>query len=66
MTIQEIIISEKAYLTATDISPVLNCDPQCIRIQAQQNPEMLGFPVIVIGRRIRIPRLSFLRFMGVI
>lgn len=65
MTIQEIILSEKVYLTAADIAPILHCDPQCIRTQAKKCPELLGFPVIVIGSRIRIPRLNFLKYLGV-
>ena len=66
MTLDEIIQSEKIYLTPSEIAPILHCDPQCIRRQAQIGAYMLGFPTIVQGSRVRIPRIPFLRFMGVI
>ena len=66
MTIHDIIDSKKTYLSAADVAYVLQCDPQSIRAQAQEDPSKLGFPIIVIGRRIRIPRTPFLHFLGVI
>ena len=66
MTIREIQESSKIFLTAAEVSSVLECDPQCIRVQAQKDPSMLGYPVIVIGSRVRIPRIPFLRYLGVI
>lgn len=65
MTLDEIKSSDKTVLTANDVAPVLRCDPQCIRIMARENPLLLGFPVTVTGRRTKIPRLPFLRYMGV-
>ena len=65
MTLEEIRASEKPVLIPTDIAPVLGCDPQWIRDTARQVPHALGFPVIVIGARVKIPRLPFLRFMGI-
>lgn len=53
------------YFTVQDISGVLGSDPQTIRITARQRPELLGFPVILIGNRVKIPRIPFLRHMGV-
>lgn len=38
--------------------------PHSIRIQAQQDPGKLGFPVSVVGTRIFIPRFSFDAFWG--
>ena len=65
MTLEEIKNSDKTVLTANDVAQVLRCDPQCIRIMARENPALLGFPVTVVGRRTKIPRLPFLRYMGV-
>ena len=62
-TLQEIKDSPKEILFPTDIAPVLGCDPYSINLQAQNDPSMLGFPVIVMGRKVRIPRLAFVRFM---
>lgn len=66
MSIQEIISSEKVFITVADIAPILHCDPQCIRRQAKDDPEVLGFPVLRIGSRLRIPRIPFLKFLGVL
>ena len=66
MTLQELLKSSKIWITPADVSSVLQCDPQCIRVQAQKDPSMLGYPVIVIGSRVRIPRIPFLKYLGVI
>ena len=64
MTLDEIRGSTKVFLTAAEVSGVLNCDPQYIRIAARTRPELLGFPVVVVGTRTRIPRVQFLNFLG--
>lgn len=64
MTLEEIKRSEKTFLTPADVAPVIGCDPQFIRIVAQSAPEQLGFPVTRIGTRTKIPRVPFLRFIG--
>lgn len=55
----------KEFFTAAEICGVLGCDPQKIRDTARQRPELLSFPVILIGNRVKIPRIPFLRTMGV-
>ena len=64
MTLEEIRRGEKLFLTADEISETCGSSPQTIRVQAQQNPQSLGFPVSVIGSRVRIPRLPYLHFLG--
>ena len=64
MTISEIRSSDKLFLIPSDVAPVLGCDPQNIRVAAQSRPELLGFPVSVVGNRVKIPRSPFLRFVG--
>lgn len=64
MTLDEIRESDKAVLTPADVAEVLQCDPQDIRTTARLAPERLGFPVSIIGHRTKIPRISFLKFMG--
>ena len=64
MTLDEIRNSTKEVLTPADVAPVLGADPQDIRVQARTAPERLGFPVIVVKTRTKIPRVPFLRFMG--
>ena len=65
MTLDEIRNSDKTMLTPADIAEVLQADPQDIRLSARQCPESLGFPVCVIKSRTKVPRIPFLRFMGV-
>lgn len=64
MTLNEIKSSEKVFLNASDISEVLGCDPNYIRWMAHNEPEKLGFPVLVIKSRTRINRKLFLQSLG--
>lgn len=64
MTIQEMQQSDRTFLRPADVAEVLQCDPQCIRILARTDRDQLGFPVCVVGKRTKIPRIPFLRFMG--
>lgn len=64
MTIDEIQRSDKIWLTPGDIAPVVGSDPQQIRLTAREFPERLGFPVTIIGKYTRIPRIPFLRYLG--
>lgn len=64
MTLAEIRQSDAALLTASDVAEVLESDPQDIRQQAKEDPSKLGFPVCVIGSRVKIPRRAFLAFLG--
>lgn len=50
------------FLTPAIVAAVLGCDPQIIRIQARENRDKLGFPVIVSGNRVKIPRDGFLYY----
>lgn len=65
MTLTEILHSEKPFLTPADVAPVIGSDPHTVRCTARQRPELLGFPFTFSGNRMKIPRIPFLRFMGV-
>ena len=41
----------------------LGCDPASIRLQAKENPAMLGFPVCRTGSTTLIPRKPFLQWL---
>ena len=60
-----IIDCEKEYLTPAQIAPVLGVDPHHIRVTARQAPEHLKFEFEVVGNRTKIPRIPFLRYIGV-
>lgn len=52
-------------ITCALAAEALGFNPQTIRVAARTKPELLGFPVIVIGTRTKIPRKPFLKFLGV-
>lgn len=68
MTIQEIKASEKDCLIPADIAEVLGCDKYRINLQVKQDKELginsFPFPTILIGSRVKIPRIAFLKAMG--
>lgn len=55
--------STEAFLYAEDVGRFLGLSPQYIRLQARHDPSKLGFPVIVVGSSVRIPRIPFLNFV---
>ena len=61
-TLEDIEKLDKTMLIATDIAAYLECDDGLIRIQAQSEPEKLGFPVIVMGSRVKIPKEGFINY----
>lgn len=67
MTLTELAgMADKHYLIPREVAPLLNIQPYTINIAAK-NPDTrakLGFPIIITGTRVRIPRIPFLHFMG--
>ena len=63
-TLKEIAGYDREYLVPAQISEILNVSPQYVREAARKCPGQLGFPVIIIGDRVKIPRIPFLVFMG--
>ena len=62
MTLEEIRGLDREYLTPREIAPLLGVDPQDIRVAARMAPELLGFPVCVVGSRVKVPRRGFLNW----
>lgn len=63
MTYQELLDSDKIMLIPEDVTDVLSCKPYSINAQAQADPKKLGFPVCIMGSRVRIPREAFLHWL---
>lgn len=63
MTPAPISDAQAHFLLPREAARFLHCDPQLLRQQAHQDPYSLGFPVTVIGRRVRIPRAAFMRYI---
>ena len=59
-----IAASDVEMLTPADVAPVLGCHPYAINVAAKEDPARLGFPVCLIGNRVKIPRRAFLRWVG--
>lgn len=63
MTLQEIRESGKEFLTPEEAAEIIGCKPYAINVQAREDQSKLGFPVCVLGSRVRIPRRAFLRWI---
>lgn len=63
MTWQELKQSEKLFVTADDVSEVLNCDPQTLRLAVREKKELVGFNCSMIGKTLRIPRQAFIKWV---
>ena len=53
---------DREWLLAREVAPVLGTDPHSIRVAARLAPERLGFPVCLVGSRVRIPKEPFIQF----
>lgn len=58
--------SDALYLTTEEAAGLLGCDRNNISVMAatQEGREALGFRVIRIGGRTKIPRIPLLRYLG--
>ena len=63
MKLEDIEKIPSEILTCTQVAPLLHASPNTIHQQAIERPDLLGFPVIVAKRRVKIPKQPFLRFM---
>lgn len=64
MTLDEIKAVPGEVLTCKQVAAVLGMSETNLHAQAMERPDALGFPVIVAGRRVKIPKQPFLRFMS--
>lgn len=62
MTLDEIKAIDRDWLLASEVAPILGTDPHSIRVAARVAPGRLGFPVCIIGSRVRIPKKPFIEF----
>lgn len=62
-TLSEIEELPCEVLTCKQVARVLCAGEYYIHEQAMKEPSKLGFPVIVHGTRVKIPKQPFLKFM---
>lgn len=63
MTLSEMKETERDWLTPKEVAGCLGCTAYAINQQAAVDAGRLGFPIIMIGKRVKIPRKAFIRFM---
>lgn len=63
LTIEDLEALPCEVLTCQQIAPILGADPGTIHQQAIEAPYMLGFPVIVMKSRVKVPKRAFCAFM---
>lgn len=63
MTLADLERTPEETLTCAQVAPLLNANPSTLHLQAIEDPGRLGFPVIVAGRRVKIPKRPFIKFM---
>ena len=54
---------DKAMLVPTDICKYLGCSAYSINVATEDGKNPFPFPVIRMGRRVRIPKIPFLKAM---
>lgn len=63
MTLDDVKSMEKETLSLDETAAVIGCNAQSLRLQIKKDRAQLGFPVIVHGSRMVVPRRAFVRFM---
>lgn len=63
MTLEELEALPREVLTCKQIAPILGAKADNLHQQAVERPERLGFPVIVIKSRVKIPKAAFISYM---
>lgn len=61
-TLEEIEAIDSPVLLPRQVAGYLGCNQYAINLAAKNYPEELGFPVVVIGNRVKIPKEGFLNF----
>ena len=59
MTLDELEALERETLLPAEVAAVLGCNAYNFTLQAREDAGRLGFPVCIIGNRVRTPRRAF-------
>ena len=63
LSLQDIERLPGEMLTPEQVAGVLKMNPHTIRVMADQQPGAFGFPVMLLGNRVKIPKQPFLLYM---
>lgn len=61
-TLEGIEKIDSEILIPRQVANILECTPYAINCQVEIDPKKLGFPVIKIGNRVKIPKAGFLEY----
>lgn len=64
LTLQDIAALPRDFITPAQAAGVLGCDPNYIRIAARDCPDRLGFRIVRLGSRTKIPKIPFIEYMS--
>ena len=64
-TVEDLRTTPKEFFTPGDVCGALGTNPQTIRVTARQRPDLIGYEFTFVGNRMKIPKVPFLRFLGV-
>lgn len=65
MTYEELLATKEPMISVEAAAGILGCTPQILRIKAR-DPEKrrtLGFPIMAIGSRVKIPTRGLIKFL---
>ena len=62
--IRQIQLSDETTITPAMAAKAIGCNPMWIRFVAKNDPVRLGFRVIRLNSRVKIPRIPFLEYLG--
>lgn len=63
MTLQDLEALDREMLLPAEVAAVLGCDQFNFTLQARADAGKLGFPVCIIGKRVRTPRRAFINWL---
>lgn len=62
MTLAEIELLDRDFLTVQEVAGCIHCEPQLIRDEASKSPQYLGFPIMKAGHSFKIPKEGFVNW----
>lgn len=63
MTLEALEELERETLLPAEVAAVLGCNAYNFTLQAREDAGRLGFPVCIIGNRVRTPRRAFINWL---
>lgn len=63
ITLADVEAIPKEMLSAADIAPYLGVDAQYLRIQAREDKTRLPFTTVIVRKRVKFPKASFVAAM---